>query len=137
MRVAEAAVICMTVINSIQDIRKKEILLIPTVLAGAAGAVWTALNGRPAGSMLLGFVPGALVLVLSILSKGRVGSGDAVVIMALGTWLGIAAAAGILLTALLAAAAAGAVYMAKGGRKKEMPFIPFLAAGCVLYILIY
>ena len=60
----------------------------------------------------------------------EIGSGDGIVLMGIGWIQGIQQACVIFQTAILLAAAVGVCMLALGmGRKKELPFVPFLLAG--------
>ena len=60
----------------------------------------------------------------------QIGSGDGIVLMGIGWIQGIQQACVIFQTAILLAAAVGVCMLALGmGRKKELPFVPFLLAG--------
>ena len=75
-------------INSLYDLKKKEILLVPTLLAGAAGALWKLAESGSVLFLLLSLAPGAFLLAVSILTHGQAGAGDALLLCAAGTWSG-------------------------------------------------
>ena len=136
MCAAEIATILITGINGINDIRKREIFFLPTVLAGIAGMLYSISCGADLLKILGGLLPGLVVLALAILLNGQMGLGDAVVVMALGTWRDMTAVFIILISGLMAAAVVGGIYLMKGRHKKELPFIIFLFIGSLVEILI-
>ena len=70
------------------------------------------------------------VLLASLWRSDQIGSGDGIVLMGIGWIQGIQQACVIFQTAILLAAAVGVCMLALGmGRKKELPFVPFLLAG--------
>jgi prepilin signal peptidase PulO-like enzyme (type II secretory pathway) len=115
--------------NGVCDWKKGEILLLPTLCAGAAGIFWQILYAEaPLPALLFSMVPGAFLTGVGKLSGGRVGAGDGIVVWAAGIWTGFYGIFRVLVWALLLAAAAAAVLLMRKSRKKEIPFVPFLAA---------
>ena len=80
---------------------------------------------------------GSIFLWLASLWKpGQIGSGDGIVLMGIGWIQGIQQVCMIFQTAILLAAGAGICMLALGkGRKKEIPFVPFLLAGYLIQYL--
>ena len=132
--------------NSISDIRRKEILLLPTILAGAAGAVRILLGtGSPAGlsadtgrlwQLLAALFPGMCLMGISAASGGRIGMGDALVVCAAGTWAGAEPILSGLFLAFLLVPAAALLLRSRKKRVKELPFIPFLCAGFLIQVIL-
>lgn len=122
---------------SIQDIRKKQLsckgligfLIIAVILSVAANTFLY--DG------VFGFMTGGIVLIISKLSGGQIGSGDALLLMAAGTLLGLQNTVELLLLALvLAAARAGyLLVIRRAGRRQEMAFVPFLAMAELLIMV--
>ena len=84
-----------------------------------------------------GAVPGALLLMLSLLSGGKIGEGDGICLLACGLYAGITKTILIVETALVTAAVSGAVLLLTKRRKADdqLPFVPFLAAASTLVLL--
>ena len=80
--------------------------------------------------------PGALLALLSAASRGNVGFGDAVMIMAVGAWCGVLTAVVTLMAALGIQTMVSLVYSISGGRKKELPFVPAILGGYIVSLLI-
>lgn len=124
--------------GTVFDIRKRQI---PVILLTAAG-VWGILSylmgtGWMGGTLwdeISGLVMGVVFIGISLISEGKMGMGDAVAILVCGIYLGGAGAAFAVLYALIIAAAASALILAlkRGSKKTELPFMPFLLAGCVI-----
>ena len=117
--------------NVPSDIRQRKIYPMLTLLGAAAGIAVRAVLLYPdrggAGtvlSVLLSLLPGTLLLMLARLTEEKVGYGDGIMLLMLGSWTGATAAAVSFLLALFYAAIVGAV-----SGKKEVPFVPYLAAG--------
>lgn len=83
-------------------------------------------------SRLLGICPGAVMLLISVISRGAVGKGDALVVMWLGFCIGILALSRVLSLAWTGIFVCAAVKSLKG-KKKPIPFIPFLGAAFYLF----
>ncbi len=122
-------------INSIQDVRKKEIFLIPTAIGAAGGFVFAAFSDKALIEILISYLPGIMLLFLAGLLKGQIGLGDALQVAALGGWMSTAAVFCILIFGFFAAGIFGGMYRLCGGRNQEMPLVPFLLLGNVLYMI--
>lgn len=87
-------------------------------------------------SSLVGTLPGIFLLAVGWATHQEVGYGDGVVLLIIGIYLGFSAGISIFLTALLFIAPVSLFYIAcrKAGRKKKLPFIPFLLAGYLLWL---
>jgi|GEM_PF-1477077 len=89
--------------------------------------------------LISGAVPGAVFWLLSRVSRGSVGSGDAVMILFMGILCGFETVLTVSMTALFLTAAAGLASVAagKGGKNMTLPFLPFLLAGYVIDLLFF
>ena len=127
-----------TVLNSIRDIRKKEIFLLPTLMCLAAGVIYGIAAGEePLLLMAASYLPGILLLMFSLLSGGQVGRGDALGVLMLGGWLKWESVFAAVCAGFLAAGITAAVLLIrKTNKKKELPFMPFLLAGEILTVVL-
>ena len=133
----EIAVLCMAAVNSFWDIRKKEILFSPTILFAAAGVIYGIASSKEPAALFGGMIPGLMLMAFSAASRGAVGFGDALFLLSAGAWTGWKAAALMFFTALMIQSAASVVYKLAGGRKKELPFIPAMFAGYLLWLILF
>lgn len=133
---AKVLVLCMLAANGVCDIRKKEILLLPTVVFAAAGIIFDAAAGMSAAKVLCGLLPGALLAALSAASCQAVGAGDAILLASVGIWTGCGTAFLTLAAAFWIQAAVSVIYGLTGGRKKELPFVPAILAAYALLIVL-
>lgn len=124
--------------NIPSDIRRRKISPMLTLFGAAAGIAFRAVLLYPerggSGTVLsvfLSLLPGALLLLLARLTEEKVGYGDGIMLLMLGCWTGAAAAAVSFLLALFYAAIVGAV-----SGKKEVPFVPYLAAGFLIIMAV-
>ena len=76
-------------VNSLQDMRKREICLKFTLLAAVLGTVWQ-LVGKNTDPRALasGLIPGLFCLISSLISRGQMGAGDGLVVCTGGICLG-------------------------------------------------
>ncbi len=136
MGTEQAVVLCALAVNSVSDIYTKEILPAPTILVSCAGFFRSLLCGEGLPFSLMGLIPGALVGVLSVFSRGAIGLGDALVLTAVGLWCGCGTAFLTFLSALVLQSAVSVIYRLSGGKKKELPFVPALLGGFLICVLI-
>lgn len=113
----------------LEDIRNKKIRLIYPAVWGCAGCILRMAGGQFL-PVLTGCLPGVALLGISWATRGAVGMGDGMIVAALGMTAGFWDSLLSLFWALAAAAVIGCVMMIAGkwGRKKQIPFVPFLWA---------
>lgn len=131
------AVMGMLALCSVEDIRKKQIRLNPVFAFGILGIIFHMLwRIQSIESLLLGMLVGVAMLFLSILTGGRIGAGDGVVLIVTGIYLGVERNLTLLLCGLLMCGiwAFVLIVLRKKSRKDTIPFIPFLLVAYV-YIL--
>lgn len=121
-------------INSILDFYKKRISLL---LAGGYTVIWLlffmmgCLEEGMLPDRLLGLLPGTLLLVIGIASRGALGLGDGILVIPIGLYLGMGRT-GIMILWAFALAFIWSVLLLCFGKKKKtyaFPFAPFLFAG--------
>ena len=124
---------------AVPDLKTKRIpVWIPAaciLTAIAGGLIPSAAADRQ--ELWAGAVPGALLLILSLLSGGKIGEGDGVCLLICGLYTGFTKTILIAEIALLSAAAAGTVLLLTKRRRADdrLPFVPFLAAASTLILL--
>lgn len=137
-------VILILAVGSIFDIRWKKI---PTALL-VAGAAWAVVciilqilregAGAALVAVLISVFPGMALLVLSLLTEKKVGSGDGLILILLGLYEGVERAVpvfclGLFLQSLLAV---GLLIFKKADKQTCIPFLPFLLAARLLLLLV-
>ena len=124
---------------SISDIRRKSVPVWSLAFM-AAGAVFLALWERnvPFAARVFGIITGLVFLLISVLSKEAFGKGDAIVIIIIGAALGFSALGTLLCIGFFFSALGALVLlvMKKRGRKDRIPFLPFLAAGEMMFAVL-
>lgn len=83
-----------------------------------------------------GVFPGLFLLGLAWVSGQAVGYGDGCVLTVIGLYLGFAAGISILMTGLLLLCPVSlGVLLWKKDRKRTLPFVPFLLAGYLIWLM--
>lgn len=122
-----------------EDLKHQSVSLHMALAAAALGILshfmW------PQSSHLLwlsGILPGILLLFTAWITHQEIGYGDGLVLAVTGLCLGFSASVFILMAGLLFLAPVSLFYLVckKAGRKKTLPFIPFLTAGYLLWLAI-
>lgn len=139
-----AGVISILGIGSYFDIRWKRI---PTALLGA-GTIWAILCvilqvlqkgvGEAMMAAFLSVLPGVGLLLLSLLTEKKVGSGDGLILILLGLFEGVERAVqvfclGLFLQSLLAV---GLLIFKKADKQTCIPFLPFLLISRLLILFL-
>lgn len=124
---------------AVMDIRKRKmslrLLLSGFALSAFLLTVAISLGGREISWILIagGIAVGAVFLLLSRITGEAFGYGDSILILVMGSFLGIRNMIYILTAAFTLAAAVSIVLLAsrKFNRKSSFPFVPFLAAAYI------
>lgn len=128
------------VVMSIFDIKTKKIPIWILVVISISGiTLWVVGNDKNLSGLMMSLVPGAIMTILSIVTKEKVGMGDAIVITCLGIGLGLEKCSFLVMIALFANFFfAGIMFlMKKVNRSTQLPFIPFITLGMGVMILVY
>lgn len=127
----QLAVMGMLAICTAQDIKKKQICLIPVLGFGILGIIFHMLwRVQSLENLLLGMSIGVALLLISILTGGKIGAGDAVLLIVTGIYLGLEQNLELFFCGLLLCGvwALGLLVLRKKSRKDRVPFMPFLLA---------
>ena len=113
------------------DIREKSVDVRPILLAGLAGImIRVIMRDESVPELLAALAPGMILLALTIASRGGVGAGDGLSLLALGLYFPPEEVWAILFTALCFGGVTGALLLIRGrGRGDSFPFLPCLLAG--------
>ena len=124
-------------VNAIWDIHRKEILLSPVLVMGAAGILYRFfyISDGIAG-VFTSLMPGAFLLAASLLSGGRIGKGDALLALCLGEWTGLSNGIFVIFAGSAGAALAGTFLLINKKKTAEIPFVPFLLCGYILQMIL-
>ena len=125
-------------IASIGDIRKNEIflweILACALLSVAAGVMALYGGDLQLGEAMLSLMPGAAMILLSIITREGIGYGDGLIVLAAGPGLGLNDLVLALMTAMvLNGFFCGILLVLKRAKRKtRVAFVPFLAIGTLL-----
>ena len=124
---------------AIEDGHKQKIPVLPVVLCGIAGVIFHLMFERiTVMDMLGGFLIGLFLLFLSLYTRGKIGKGDGILLMATGVYLGFW---NNLLLLWMASCMAGIFGIGvcikrRKWRGTRLPFVPFLfLAFCLILIM--
>lgn len=115
-------------IQSIWDIKKKEIPLWISLGLGGCSFLYSLCCQRTWSSFLLALLPGALCLVFAFLTKQAIGYGDGILLCALAMLYPLEELVGFVFIAVFVAGMAGLLIIIVfcKNRTYEIPFVPFL-----------
>lgn len=127
-------------INGIIDIKFKKInlyLLVPFLIGGILCNIFY--NILSFKSLLGGVGIGVGMLIISFVTRGKIGSGDGAILIVTGIYLGFFDNLFLLLMATFLSSITGAVILLIKGVNKnyEIPFIPFLFVSFVGGLLLW
>ena len=128
----------MLVFCSYTDIKGRYINVLPVAGVGIIGAMLGFLTKDITfASMIGGLLSGAGILVFSILSKEKIGKGDALMIAVMGVSLGVWDTLSVLFLASVLGGIFGMIFIRRNGKDRgyELPFAPFLLMGLTLMIM--
>lgn len=127
--------ICL-LIQSMWDIRTKELPLWISAVLGCCGFVYSLCTQRMGWEMVYALLPGLFCLFLGFVTRQAVGYGDGILLCALGVFYTCEELMQICTIAIVAAGFAGLILLVvfqKSG-KYEIPFVPFLFLGwCICF----
>lgn len=124
----------MLVVCSVEDLRRREMHLLFLMLFGIAGMVLhmvfrTYSIYEIVGGMLIGLA----LIGISIVSHGKIGRGDGVLMMVTGIYLGFWNNLLLLWCATCLTGLFGiGMFFVRGRRNIELPFAPFVLAACTV-----
>ena len=126
-------------LNGLWDWKKKEICVWSILLSIPVGIGLNLIKGlRSPGEMLWGVGTGAVIILLSLLTRGALGFGDGLLLCATGVFLGATGNLELMtLGALLCAAVLGTgLLLGRAGWKERFPFVPFLFLAQLIRLVI-
>lgn len=124
-------------ISAIQDIKGREISMIPLLFGCVMGVIYQCYGcGLSIGEVVGGASIGIGLILMSIVSDQQVGLGDGFVLVGTGLFIGIWDNLFILMVGLVAIGIVAAVLYISHAQNKEyeLPFIPFLCGADLLLL---
>lgn len=125
-------------ICGVQDIRKKKILLWVVLLGAVLSCVcFPFCKSLSVPDRMGGAVVGVVIIILSLLTSGKIGMGDALLLCLTGLGLGFWGNLELFAIALFLAALLSIVLMVMhlADRKKSIPFVPFMFVSYLFIII--
>lgn len=130
--------------NSVKDIGKKKISLISVLIFCVFRLLYFLLQLSEAqnnliasiAALLTGLLPGLFLCAIGKISRGSLGTGDGIVIMVAGLYIGFSATLVMIMWAFFLAFfwSIGLLLLRKYTPKSRFPFVPFLLMGLLLSI---
>lgn len=130
--------ISMLAIQSVWDWRYRQIPIAITLAGGVMGLLLSMMRERSLMDLCMGLVPGLVCLGLGWITREAIGYGDGFLLCAMGMYKSLEDIVGII---VLASSMAGVFGMAliifcKKKGKDQIPFVPFLLVGSVVYMML-
>ena len=129
--------VCMYGLTAFDDLKTKQIRAAELIIFGIIGVILELVyRYHSVISIVGGIAIGLAMLAFSIISKEKLGKGDAYVILISGLYLGFVDLLSLLWISFVYATIAGIIIIRKydNSTSHEIPFIPFLLAG---YLTLY
>lgn len=119
----------------LQDVRRGTISVKWLIFSALCALFMAYLEEMRLLSLVLGLVPGAVLAAAAVVTQGRIGRGDAGVVLVLGMYLGLWGCMGALLLgcALSALCGAGLILFKRISPAKPLIFTPFLCTGYAVW----
>ena len=131
--------VCLYGITAFDDYRTRHIKLMELLIFAVIGICLDIVYTKYSLTSILGGVGvGVAMYIFSILSKEKIGRGDALLVMVTGLYLGFMNTVILLWLSSVLAAIVGLILIRKydNGKDKELPFVPFiLLAFLILYTI--
>lgn len=128
----------MLIIQSIWDIRYREIPIMVTLVGGVAGLLMSVVRQREWIQICMALLPGMLCLFTGWLTREAIGYGDGFLLCAMGMYLSWDAvvSVGLMASFMAGMVALGLLTFGKRSGKERLPFVPFLFLACVVNMCI-
>ena len=140
MDIREGVLLAFLGINTVSDIKTKKILGWSAWAFGVFGILYGFITEELNILLALTTVlPGLVFLAISKITDESMGYGDGIVVLIMGTYIGIQKLVSSLMIALLCAAVWSIILIVFKGKKKqaEFPFVPFVLLGYLGGLLIW
>lgn len=125
-------------VHSIEDIRQKKITVMITLFSGIIGILLHLFfQNQSIYEMLTGVLAGTFILLLSRLTKGRIGMGDGIIFMLTGLYLGLMDNLILMCISFSLAGLWGIflIFIKNNSKNEKIPFVPFLFIGYCLMMM--
>ena len=122
---------------AIYDLKTKTVPVAAVAVVAAGVLIYRFCIGCRVAELATGLMPGIVVLVLAFATRESIGTGDGLVVCLLGLFCGWRQCLAVFSMALIVSAVLAMVLLVcrKAGRKTELPFLPGLFGGYLLFYL--
>ncbi len=123
---------------SLEDLRRRELTVFYILLFGIVGLLFHLFAPVCSiYSVLWGMVIGAVLILISLVTRGSVGMGDGILLVVTGVYLGGYENLELLMTGLFLAAiwSLGLLVLKKKKGKEEIAFVPFLLVSYLVMLV--
>jgi leader peptidase (prepilin peptidase)/N-methyltransferase len=137
MKVVEWIMLLLLAGFAAYDLKTKTVPLAAVAAFAVGTLVYRICTGTGMAELAAGLVPGAVVLLLAFATRESIGIGDGLVLCVLGMFCGWRQCLAMFGMALVLSSVLAMVLLAcrKVGRKTELPFLPSLFGGYLLFYL--
>lgn len=112
-----------------EDIKERRISVGKLIAGTLLALICRKLTGHMNAAEIIGsLVPGIILLLMAVIFRESIGSGDGMAVMVLGLWIGGFCASIVVCLAIMMAGVLAVVYLVRK-RRETIPFIPFLLLG--------
>ena len=134
----ETAAMLLLGTEAVYDFVHRRILLLPVLAAMIIGTGILIWEGTWSVEYLAGFGIGGIMIALSVISRGEIGTGDGLILIALSSLFTWERILGDILTGLFLSSLAALylIVVRHKGKKTAIPFIPFLFAGHSIILIL-
>ena len=122
---------------SVEDIRRKKVPVWALAAALVLSPLFWLFREEETGTFLLGIIPGAVLVLISFVSRGGIGLADAAVIIILGINMGLAPVLMLVIISfgLIALFSGGMLIAGRLRLKSTLPYIPFAFLGYIITVI--
>ena len=137
MEAAEWVMLAVLIGFAIYDIKTKTIPVVAVAIIATSVLLYRLCMGIGMLELVIGLIPGIVLLVLAFATRESIGTGDGLVLCILGLFCGWRQCLAMFAMALVLSAILSIILLVcrKAGRKTELPFLPSLFGGYLLYYL--
>lgn len=124
-------ILIILIYSAYTDIRTRKIMMMPIYACMLVSLINMITDCSGWETIAYGALPGVVILLVSFLTRGSVGDGDAYLFIVLGMLMGIRTVLSVMTISMLAAAVFAIVNLLKGklNKKDSFAFAPFILTG--------
>lgn len=132
--VVNAVVLILLLYESVVDIIKRKINIVPTMAVGVLGLLMNRIVYKRPLWWLAGLAAGSVLMLAALVSKEKIGYGDGIIFLMLGVCVEPLTTLWVLWISMFAVGIMGSVgiIMGKRCRDSQIPYIPFVAASYIV-----